>query len=116
MNKKYIYVILIFSMIFAISCTQSDSTQSEITNDRERMEMEKEMMEMQRGRQMMEREMEKEMMEMQRGREMMERERMEVERCDLVAGANEDNMNYGIENGANREKCTVFRYGNLLCK
>ena len=23
-------------------------------------------------------------------------------------------MNYGIENGANREKCTVFRYGNLL--
>ena len=35
-------------------------------------------------------------------------------RCDLIAGANEDNMKYGIENGAPEEKCTVFRYGNLL--
>ena len=41
-------------------------------------------------------------------------EKIVLKRCDLVAGANEDNMNYGIENGANREKCTVFRYGNLL--
>ena len=56
MNKKYIYVILIFSTIFAISCTQSDSTPSDISDDRERMEMEKEMMEMQRAREMMERE------------------------------------------------------------
>lgn len=41
-------------------------------------------------------------------------ERIVLKRCDLIAGANEDNMNYGIENGAPEEKCTVFRYGNLL--
>ena len=41
-------------------------------------------------------------------------ERRVLKRCDLVAGANEDNMNYGIENGALKERCTVFRYGNLL--
>ena len=76
MNKKYIYTILLFSLIFSISC--SDSTPSDISDDRERMEMEKEMMEMQRAREMMEREMERERMEMDRGREMMERERMEV--------------------------------------
>ena len=41
-------------------------------------------------------------------------ERIVLKRCDLIAGANEDNMNYGIENGAPEEKCTIFRYGNLL--
>lgn len=41
-------------------------------------------------------------------------EKRVLKRCDLVAGANEDNMNYGIENGALKERCTVFRYGNLL--
>ena len=41
-------------------------------------------------------------------------EKQVLKRCDLVAGANEDNMNYGIENGALKERCTVFRYGNLL--
>ena len=41
-------------------------------------------------------------------------ERFVLKRCDLIAGANEDNMKYGIENGAPEEKCTVFRYGNLI--
>tara|TARA_A100001011_G_scaffold372706_1_gene431399 strand:+ start:219 stop:1457 length:1239 start_codon:yes stop_codon:yes gene_type:complete len=41
-------------------------------------------------------------------------ERIVFKRCDLTAGANEDNMKYGIENGAPEEKCTLFRYGNLL--
>jgi len=41
-------------------------------------------------------------------------ERIVFKRCDLIAGANENNMNYGINNGAPQEKCTVFRYGNLL--
>jgi glycosyltransferase involved in cell wall biosynthesis len=35
-------------------------------------------------------------------------------RCDLIAGANEDNMRYGLENGGRAEVATVFRYGNLL--
>jgi glycosyltransferase involved in cell wall biosynthesis len=41
-------------------------------------------------------------------------ERFVFPRCDLVAGANEDNMRYAIENGARAEVATVFRYGNLL--
>ena len=41
-------------------------------------------------------------------------EKFVFKRCDLIAGANLDNMNYGIENGASKEKCTTFRYGNLL--
>jgi len=41
-------------------------------------------------------------------------EKFVFKKCDLIAGANEDNMNYGIENGAPKEKCTIFRYGNLL--
>ena len=41
-------------------------------------------------------------------------ERFVFKRCDLIAGANEDDMNYGIENGAPKEKCTTFRYGNLI--
>jgi len=35
-------------------------------------------------------------------------------RCDLIAGANENNMNYGLENGGRREVATIFRYGNLI--
>jgi len=41
-------------------------------------------------------------------------ERKVFPRCDLVAGANEDNLHYAIENGANKLKGTVFRYGNLI--
>ena len=56
MNKKYIYTILLFSLVFSISC--SDSTPSDISDDRERMEMEKEMMDLRL-------EYEKEMMKIQ---------------------------------------------------
>ncbi|OGW84163.1 MAG: hypothetical protein A2987_00415 [Omnitrophica bacterium RIFCSPLOWO2_01_FULL_45_10] len=35
-------------------------------------------------------------------------------RCDLIAGANEDNMRYAMENGGRPEVATVFRYGNLI--
>ena len=41
-------------------------------------------------------------------------ERFIFPRCDLVAGANEDNRQYAVENGARAEVSTVFRYGNLL--
>ena len=41
-------------------------------------------------------------------------ERFVFKRCDLIAGANEDNMNYALENGGRREVATVFRYGNLI--
>lgn len=41
-------------------------------------------------------------------------ERLIFPRCDLIAGANEDNMRYAIENGGRAEVSTVFRYGNLL--
>ena len=41
-------------------------------------------------------------------------ERFVFARCDLIAGANEDNMRYGIENGGRPDVATVFRYGNLL--
>ncbi len=41
-------------------------------------------------------------------------ERFVFPRCDLIAGANEDNMQYALENGGRREVATVFRYGNLL--
>lgn len=41
-------------------------------------------------------------------------ERLIFPRCDLIAGANEDNMRYAIENGGRPEVATVFRYGNLL--
>ena len=43
-------------------------------------------------------------------------ERKVFERCDLNAGANEDNMLYGIENGARKNCSTIFRYGNLIHK
>jgi glycosyltransferase involved in cell wall biosynthesis len=41
-------------------------------------------------------------------------ERFIFPRCDLIAGANEDNMRYAIENGGRADVATVFRYGNLL--
>lgn len=41
-------------------------------------------------------------------------ERFVFPRCDLIAGANEDNMRYAIENGGRSEVATVFRYGNLI--
>lgn len=41
-------------------------------------------------------------------------ERLVFPRCDLIAGANEDNMRYALENGGRPDVATVFRYGNLL--
>ena len=41
-------------------------------------------------------------------------ERYVFHRCDLIAGANEDNMQYAIENGGNIKNATIFRYGNLI--
>ena len=35
-------------------------------------------------------------------------------RCELVAGANQNNLNYALENGARQECGAVFRYGNLI--
>lgn len=35
-------------------------------------------------------------------------------RADLIAGANQDNLNFAINNGAPPEKSTIFRYGNLI--
>lgn len=41
-------------------------------------------------------------------------ERFVFQRCDLIAGANEDNKCYALENGGESDVATVFRYGNLL--
>jgi glycosyltransferase involved in cell wall biosynthesis len=41
-------------------------------------------------------------------------ERFVFPRADLVAGANQDNLNFALANGARPERSTVFRYGNLL--
>jgi glycosyltransferase involved in cell wall biosynthesis len=41
-------------------------------------------------------------------------ERFVLPRADLVAGANQDNLEYAVTNGARRERGTVFRYGNLI--
>ncbi len=41
-------------------------------------------------------------------------ERFVFKHCDLIAGANEDNMNYALENGGRSDVATVFRYGNLI--
>jgi len=41
-------------------------------------------------------------------------ERFVFPRCDLIVGANEDNMNYALENGGRPDVATVFRYGNLI--
>lgn len=43
-------------------------------------------------------------------------ERFVFPRCDLIAGANEDNMRYALENGGRASVATVFRYGNLIHK
>ena len=41
-------------------------------------------------------------------------ERFVFPRCALIAGANQNNLDYGIANGAAPEKGVVFRYGNLI--
>jgi len=41
-------------------------------------------------------------------------ERFVLRRCDLIAGANEDNMHYALENGGRPDVATIFRYGNLI--
>ena len=43
-------------------------------------------------------------------------ERFVFKRADLVAGANQDNLNFALANGARKEFSTIFRYGNLLYK
>jgi glycosyltransferase involved in cell wall biosynthesis len=37
-------------------------------------------------------------------------------RADLVAGANQDNLNFALNNGARLKYSTLFRYGNLIDK
>ena len=41
-------------------------------------------------------------------------ERFVFPRCALVAGANQNNLDYAIANGANPNNGVVFRYGNLI--
>ena len=41
-------------------------------------------------------------------------ERFVFRRADLVAGANQDNLNFALANGARAERSTLFRYGNLV--
>jgi glycosyltransferase involved in cell wall biosynthesis len=41
-------------------------------------------------------------------------EKVVFKRCDLIAGANEDNMHYALENGGRSDVATIFRYGNLI--
>lgn len=41
-------------------------------------------------------------------------ERFVFSRAHLVAGANRDNLNFALANGAREDKSTIFRYGNLL--
>ena len=41
-------------------------------------------------------------------------ERFVFRRADLVAGANQDNLNFALANGAVPNRATVFRYGNLI--
>ncbi len=41
-------------------------------------------------------------------------EKFIFKRCDLVAGANKNNLEYGLANGAREETGVVFRYGNLI--
>ncbi len=43
-------------------------------------------------------------------------ERFVLSRADLVAGANRDNLDFALANGARKEYSTIFRYGNLLDK
>jgi glycosyltransferase involved in cell wall biosynthesis len=41
-------------------------------------------------------------------------ERFVFKRADLVAGANQDNLDFALANGATTERSTLFRYGNLV--
>ncbi|MBL1140648.1 MAG: glycosyltransferase [Proteobacteria bacterium] len=41
-------------------------------------------------------------------------ERFVFPRCSLVAGANQNNLDYAISNGASPDLGVVFRYGNLI--
>lgn len=41
-------------------------------------------------------------------------ERFVLSRAHLVAGANQDNLNFALANGAKTACSTIFRYGNLL--
>lgn len=41
-------------------------------------------------------------------------ERYVLSRADLVAGANQNNLNFALANGARAERSTLFRYGNLI--
>jgi glycosyltransferase involved in cell wall biosynthesis/ubiquinone/menaquinone biosynthesis C-methylase UbiE len=43
-------------------------------------------------------------------------ERFVLARADIVAGANQNNLNFALANGARPETSTLFRYGNLLAK
>jgi glycosyltransferase involved in cell wall biosynthesis/ubiquinone/menaquinone biosynthesis C-methylase UbiE len=43
-------------------------------------------------------------------------ERFVLVRADVVVGANQDNLNFALANGARPETSTLFRYGNLLAK
>ena len=41
-------------------------------------------------------------------------ERFIFPRADLVAGANQDNLDFALANGAHHDRSTLFRYGNLV--
>ncbi|CAN5287688.1 hypothetical protein BH09BAC2_BH09BAC2_03280 [soil metagenome] len=41
-------------------------------------------------------------------------ERFVLSRADLIAGANNDNLNFALNNGGRKKYSTIFRYGNLL--
>jgi glycosyltransferase involved in cell wall biosynthesis len=41
-------------------------------------------------------------------------ERFIFKRADLIAGANQDNLNFALSNYAPLNKTTIFRYGNLI--
>jgi glycosyltransferase involved in cell wall biosynthesis len=41
-------------------------------------------------------------------------ERFVFSRCDLIAGANEDNLRYALANGGREAYFSIFRYGNLI--
>lgn len=43
-------------------------------------------------------------------------ERFVFRRADLIAGANQDNLDFALKNGARPEFATLFRYGNLIDK
>jgi len=43
-------------------------------------------------------------------------ERFVLSRADIVAGANQNNLDFALANGARPEASTLFRYGNLLAR